>query len=814
MIFMSSLGEDVRQAVRALRLQPVFTLMVVLSIALGIGANTTVFAWLDSLVRRPFPAIPAGESLVVLNVADANGQVSGMAPIAYPVLTEWTSRTSVFSGVSAHAQLRLNLRDHLAGGGQPIWAEITAANFFETLGVRPFRGRFFLPTDEADRAAIAVLSHALWQSRFGSADILGRAILVNGVPLTVVGIGPPRFGGVVTGLAFDAWVPLWTQPLLLPGGDWMRDRNARRLQAVARLRPGVSLSQAQQNLNSVAREVSRSLGESSLSGAGVRWIGDSQLGSLMGPLGSAMIGLTGVVLLTACANVAGLFLARGVTRQRQTAIQVAIGASRRHLIQQAFVHAVILGALGGLVGLVIARITKDSLRAFVPRVSLPVSIEIDLNWSVVGFALATTAIAALAFALVPAIRASHPDVIEVLKGASSRSGTSRSRLRLGLVVAQVAFSAMILATAGLFLRSVLSASRVPLGFDNPAGVLLVSTDLAFTRLNGGALAGLVDEMLEGVRREPGVASAALASFVPLSFGGPPGILTRVDHYVPGADEGMFIDRASVSDGYFDVMGIPIVEGRGIATVDRADNMRVVVVNQAFVARYWPGQPAIGRRIDQGDGWATVVGVAKDAVVDGLSDPVQPLVYHPWAQLAVTSVTLHVRSTGGDALALVAPVRRALTETHADLVALDPGTLADHMQAAVFVQSVGASAFSVFGLIAVAITAVGLYGVVAQYAAERTRELAIAVAIGASPLSIAVHVTAPVFKLTAVGLVIGAVLAIGSGALVRNQLIGVGNLDLQSIAGSVLLLAAVTVVSCAWPTWQATRTDPVSVIRPD
>jgi hypothetical protein len=243
-------------------------------------------------------------------------------------------------------------------------------------------------------------------------------------------------------------------------------------------------------------------------------------------------------------------------------------------------------------------------------------------------------------------------------------------------------------------------------------------------------------------------------------------------------------------------------------------MRVVVVNKEFVARYWPGQPAIGRRIDQGDGWATVVGVAKDAVVDGLSDPVQPLVYHPWAQLAVTSVTLHVRSTGGDALALVAPVRRALTETHADLVALDPGTLADHMQAAVFVQSVGASAFSVFGLIAVAITAVGLYGVVAQYAAERTRELAIAVAIGASPLSIAVHVTAPVFKLTAVGLVIGAVLAIGSGALVRNQLIGVGNLDLQSIAGSVLLLAAVTVVSCAWPTWQATRTDPVSVIRPD
>jgi predicted permease len=808
---MVALGRDVRSALRLLRFSPGFALTVVLSIGVGIGANTTVFAWLDNIVRRPFPGLPNGESLVAVNVAEASGRVEGMPPIAYSTLQDWVGRTSVFDTVAAHAPVRLNLRATKGEAGAPVWAEITSAGFFETVGAKPFQGRFYSAEDETTRAPLVVLSHAFWSSRFGGASsVVGRSVLFNGVPLTVIGVAPPRFGGVVTGLAFEAWLPIWLQPDLMPGSDWMRDRGARRMQAVARLRPGMTLARARAELNAVARQVSEAQGDVPVSGAGVRWVTDTQLGSLVGPLGTALMAVTAAVLIAVSANIAGLLLARGVSRRRQTATQVAIGATRWHLIREAIVHAAVLASLGCIAGLWIAFATKDVLLAFVPRVSLPVGLEVDLNWRVVLFAAALAVASVLLSALVPAIRGSHPDVMEALKSSSCTG--RRARLRHALVVVQVAVSVMALSTASLFLQSVASAGRVPLGLADPSQVLLVSTDLSFTRHSAQPLTALVDLALERIRGLPGIGDAALASFVPLSFGGPPGVNTRVEGYAPGPEEAMFVDRATITDRYFETLGIALVEGRRVLATDRADTPRVVVVNEAFVARYWPGRSGLGRRIDQGDGWAVVAGVVRDSAVDTLTEGPRPLVYHPWTQAPTNALTLHVRTTAVDPLALIEPVRSALASVHADLPALDPGTLADHMRAAVFVQSVGASAFTAFGLIAILVATIGLYGVVAQHLAERRRDVAIMAALGASPRTIAGSVARPALGLTVAGLAAGAGPAVAAGMLVRGQLILVDALDPISMGGSVVTLAVTAVASCAWPVWMAIGTDPRAAMR--
>jgi predicted permease len=735
-----------------------------------------------------------------------------MPPIAYPTLQEWRTRVSAFSHIAAHAQGRLNLRASPDGAGEPVWVELVSANFFDALGVAAAHGRVFGAADEGAGAGVVVVSHALWRRRFGAeADLVGRTLLFNGVPLTVIGIAPPRFTGVVMGLAFEAWVPVWQQPMLIPGRDWLRDWQARRMQAVARLSPGVTLAQARDELNRAALAVSQSRGESPLTGAGARWISDTQLGSLMGPLSVAMLAVTAVVLLSACANVAGLMLARAFSRERQTAIQVAIGASPWALVRQSLVQAAVLALIGGGVGLWMAMLAKGSLTALAPRVSLPVSIEIDLNWRVALFAAVAVACAAGLFAILPAVRASRPDVVDALKGSPGTRGVRRSRVRQALVVAQMAFSLVSLIMAGFFVRSVQHASRAPLGFGDPRRVLLASTDLSFTRVRDEALAALVDRALERVRSLPGVARASLASFVPLGFGGPPGISTTVDGYLPGPNEPMFVDRAVVGDAYFDTMRIPVIEGRPLTSRDRAGSARVVVVNEAFVARFWPGQSAPGRRIDQGDGWATVVGVAANSAVADIAAPPAPLVYHAWAQAPVSVLTLHVR-TDVAPLTLVEPLRHELAAIHPELPVLDAGTLADHMQAATFVQSVGAAIFSVFGAIALVIASVGLYGVVAQHVAERRRELAVVVALGATASVVAGSILRPAFRLAALGLLVGVALAIAASFLVRSQLIGVTAFDLPSIGGSVMTLLAVVTVCCALPTWRAVCVNPAQVLR--
>jgi predicted permease len=446
-----------------------------------------------------------------------------------------------------------------------------------------------------------------------------------------------------------------------------------------------------------------------------------------------------------------------------------------------------------------------------PRVALPVHLEPDLNWRVVGYATALSLITAGALSVVPAWRAFRSDLTTMLNLTSRTSTYRRSRMLQAAVVVQVALSVVALATAGLFLRSAASAAAVPAGFGDPNAMLLVTTDLSFSRLPAAGVLALGEDVLRRARLVPGAARAALASAIPLSFGPPPGVQARIDGYVPGPDESMSIPRVAVSDDYFEAMEIPLVAGRHFDTNDRADLDRVAIVNEAFAQRYWRGQNPIGRRLDQGDGWTVVVGVARDTRWESLTEPVRPLVFRPWTQLPPQTMTLHLRSPAANPLTLVEPLRRELFAAHADLPALEPRSLAQHMRAAFFVQTVGASALTVFGALAGLIAAVGLYGVLAQELAERRREVAVLIALGASPARAAVRYATPVLSLVATGSAVGLGLAVLTGVLVRRQLIGVSPADLPSLLGSAAVLVSVALAACGFPVWRAASANPARAL---
>ncbi len=809
---MGTLLRDLRVAIRTLGKSPGFTFIVVLSIALAIGANTTVYAWMDNILFNPFPAVRDSGALVALNPVDVDAPLRGMPPISYLDYVEWRARLRSFTDVAVHSVQRINLRAEGELQGQPAWSQIVSGNYFSTLELQPQFGRFFSVEDASARAPVVVLSHAFWQRRFGGdPGVLGRQVRLNGADLSVVGVAPQEFTGIIAGLSFDLWVPVWTQRQIIPQFDWMENRSVQRLQAFARLKPGVPRQQAQEELRTVALHVSQSFGDAPARTGGLRLVRDTQLGSLMGPLSAAMLVVTGLVLLTACANVANLLLARATARQKEIAVRLALGARRARIVRELLTQSLLLAVLGGAAGAVFAYWSTDLVLAFKPRVTVPVILQLEFRAEALIFAAAATIFTAIVFGLLPALRASRLDLNSVLKDESRGLGARRSFLRNGLVVAQVAFSLVALVTAGLFLRSVQAARDLPLGFTNPDQVLLAATDFSLANLDEAAGRNTFDRALERVRALPGVQAAAFSTMVPLGFGGHAMNVTRIEAYVPGPQESTLLEKVFVTEGYFDLMEIPIVRGRGIEKQDQPGGLRIAVVNEAFAARYWPGLDPIGRRVDQGEGWSTVVGVARNSTYRELGEAPYPLVYQPLMQNYLPFATLHVRTTQ-DPRVLTETVRREFTAMNPDLPFFDPGTLTENMAAATFVQSLGATMLGSFGSTALLIAAAGIYGVLSYSVAQRRREIAITVALGATPRHVIRSVLGHGLKLTLLGLLIGGAMALATGRLIQGQLLGVSPNDPLTFSATALLLGGVAIAACAVPAWRAIRVDPLTALK--
>jgi putative ABC transport system permease protein len=807
---MRGLFQSLAHSFRRLLKNPGLTLVIALSIGLGIGANTTVFTWMESLVLNPYPLVKDSGRLMAVNLTNAEGTDS--LPVSYPTYLDWRDGSKSFDGLVAHALLRLNLRKGSQAEGEPVWGELTSGNYFDVIGVPAALGRTFAPDEERNATRVAVLSHSLWQRKFGGdLSVVGKQILLNRTDVTIIGVAPQGFKGVFAGYGFDLWVPVTLQPLLVEGGNRLIDRNDRWLQATGRLKEGVTQQRANQEMQLLTRRISEANGEISITGAAVKLMRERFAGAILYPLFSALLAVTALVLLVACANVANLLLAYASARKKEIGIRLALGAGRGRIIRELFLESLLLSLLGGLFGLVFALWAKGLFLRFIPPTSQPASIAFEMNTRVIVFAGLVTLVTAIIFGLVPSLRAANTDLVSVLKSEGQGVGYAKSRLRSALVMAQVALSLVALICAGLFLRSLQQAQKVELGFTDPDHLLLATTDLNLAGLQRDQGLVAVDQLLQRVRTTPGVTSASFSSMVPLGFGGHSYSGTKVEGYVAALNEEVSTERIIVSDGYFETMGIQLVKGRGITSEDHANGQRVAVVNETFARRYYSGQEALGRRIEQGQGWATIVGVAKDGKYRDLNEAPTPVVYSSLKQWYAPVITLHVRAITNPKT-LTETVRHAFTATNAQLPFLDPRTMSEHISAATFVHTVGASMLSGFGVLALLLAAVGLYGVLSYIVSLRTRELAIRAALGAAPNDVMRLVIRQGMTLVAVGVAIGLGISLIVARLLQSQLLGVEPTDPLTFVTVISLLTAVALVASFIPARRAMKVDPLVALR--
>jgi putative ABC transport system permease protein len=705
----------------------------------------------------------------------------------------------------------LNLRVNANATGEAVWSQFVSGNYFTVLQAPAVIGRTLLPEDEQQASPVAVVSDSLWQRRFGGdRSILNQRVLLNGQPVTIIGVAPPRFNGSIVGLAFDLWTPVTMSPVLLPGKNDINARGDRWMQGLARLKNDVSLEQSRSEILTLSQQLSRNDGESPALGIVVQRLRDQLAGRLLTPLFSVLLIISGIVLLTACANVANLLLAQATSRQKEIGVRLALGAVRWRLLRQLLTESLLLALVAGVVGLLVAYVSRNIFLALLPPVALPLHFSIEFTAGVIGFALLLTVVTAVVFGLVPALRATRPDLIAILKNSERGLGAGGSKLRSSLVVIQVALSLCAIVSAGLFIRSLQQARALSLGFTNPNQILVVTTDLNLARLTPETGSTTIEQLRQRIKALPGVQGAAFTSMTPLGFGGHNYSKTEISGYTPSINEELSIKRVIITPDYFSTLQIPIVKGRAIFDQDLADAMRVAVVNEAFAERYWPNQDPLGKQLDQGFGPTTVVGVAKNSAVRDLGEVTPPLVYTALTQRYTPNLFLQIRTD--QPKMLTESVRREFTAINPDLPFLDPRTLAESQTAASFVQFIGATMLSAFGLLSLSLASVGLYGMLAFVVSQRQRELAIRMALGAQTGDIRRLVFKQGFTLLAVGLLVGGALSLAAARLFQSQLLGISPNDPLTLITGVAVLAFVALVACYGPARRAIKADPIMLLR--
>jgi len=797
---------DLRYGLRQLRKRPGLTLIAVLSLGLGIGANATVFTWMNTFVLRPLPAVPGFDRIVAVNTHAPGG---GSWSVSYPNLRDWRAESRSLD-IAGAAEGEVGLRGE-QGGIERTWIAMASGNFFDVLGVKPALGRLLTLRDEDERAPVVVLGYAYWQRRFaGDSAVIGRHLELNGHPLEVIGVAAPRFGGTTIGLQLDAYAPVTLVPMLT-GLSGLDVRGDEFLDVVGRIRGGWTLAQARQELDGVAKRVAAATGDDdSRNGVFVTPLAEQGTASYLKPVLFALLGVTGLVLLIACANVANLLLARAITRRREIGIRLALGAGRRRLVRQLLTESVALGVMAGGVGVLVAYWSRDTLTSLLPPAPFPIGLDFVVDGRVLLFTLGVTLVAAMAFGLFPALQASNPALVPTIKDEIGGGPAHRSRLESALVAGQVALSLVALVCAGLFLRTLHASREADVGFTGPDHVLLVTTDLHLAGVPDSQRVATAQRLLDRLRTLPGVEAASLAMNSPLGFGGTVSQSVEPEGYAPRRDENMSIEYQVVGADYFRAMGIPLLRGRAIERGDAAGALPVAVVNERFAQRFWPGQDPIGKRFRRGV-WRTVVGVARQGKYHTLTEPARAIIYIPFAQEPRNDFDVLLR-TSGDPRALAGAAHEAFKAVDADLPFLDVRTLAEHMQAAMFVQTVGATMLGALGAMALLLSGIGIFGVLSYHVSQRTREIGVRVALGAARGEVVRLVVGRAARVVATGIVAGLVLSLAAGQLLRSQLIGVGPRDPLTYLAIALLLALVALGAAWLPARRAARVDPMVALR--
>jgi len=814
--WLENLLSDLKYALRLTRKNPGFTAVAVLTLALGIAANTTVLSWVSATLWNPIPG--AAHTSDLLTIMRGNRTDNPTPPFSFPDLLDLSRRTRTFSGLLGYHHDYMSL----TGVARPerIYGALTTANYFDLLGVHPVLGRAFLPREGAPHAgaAVVVIGYGVWQHHFGGdPSIIGKAIQINRHPYTVVGVAPRDFTGSAPGLREELWIPL-----PMDRDVWGFNRPDYRgifwLNVLGRLRPGVTRAQAQTELNLLMQGIAERFPEDHRNSPNAisldpLWRSPFGINGYLYKTLPMLLALAAVLLLLACANVASLLLVRSVERRREMAIRLGMGASRPAIIRQFVIESLLLGLLGGTAALVITEWTSRGIAAFVPPSSLPLTLGAHVDQRVLFATIAVSILAAIIIGILPALRSSRLPVQSVLKeeAASVSLTWHKSRLLSGLVVAQIALSLVLLVCAGLFTRSLRKARQADPGFEADH-VLLASYELSpagYTRATGAAFDRQVLDRLAAL---PGVESATLADFSPLSFSLHTDYL-QVQGYVPQPHESMEISRAIVGPNYFRTLRTALMAGREFTAADTAESQPVAVVNQAFADRYWPGANPLGQQVTDGGERFTVVGVAGNARYRFLTLPPEPVIYLPDAQSysPTHDTIIHLRTTG-DPRTVAASLEIAIHQLNPDLPLFNVNPLPVTMQLGTLFGRAAATFAGSFGLLAMLLAAVGLYGVVAYSTRQRTREIGIRMALGARKGAVYRLLLGQGFRLTLAGLVVGAVLAGAFTRLLKAQLYGVSDTDMLTFVSVGLLLAAVALLACHIPARRAARVDPMVALR--
>ena len=809
--------ENVRYAFRALRNAPGFTAAAVLTLALGIGANTAAFSVVHALLLRPLPVEDPG-ALVQLHPFRRNpatGELQYTYAWSFPDFEEHRARDRAFEGLAAY-----DSRVFILGGREPesVTGASVTGEYFRVLGVRALHGRTLLPSDDraSDPATVAVVSEDFWRRRMGGDPrAVGRTIKLDRHRFTVVGVAGSAELFRAMGEP-QLWIPIHTRAALLDTvGNQLGQRNATWAQVVGRLRPGVSLERAQAAVELTDRRLAATFAHSHADRLSrvvpARTIAELTTPADMRPkvagMAALLMGVVALVLLVSCANVANLLLARAAGRRREISIRLAMGAGRGQIARQILTESCVLALMGGAGGIVLAW-GGVALASRIPQVE-QLSPSLDLR--VLAFTVVLSLLAGIAFGMVPAAGSTTRDLVAALRDGGARGATRRSPVQRMLVVGQVAVSLVLVAVTGLVLRSLEKLSRVDPGFEY-ARVLVAQTKLAAP---GGTVFDppspqRMEEVLRAVRAVPGVRGASFATTAPMSRQSYRYGFEAEGYTPPPGEELAMADAMSIDDAYLQTLGIPLLQGRSFADLSPADRGHVLV-NRAFAKRFWPGRDPIGARIRLGDDWLAVAGVVGDVRAAAMASEAAPTFYTRFPRGANASPTLHVR-TAGDPRALVAPVRRALAAEAPGLPAPEVKPLAANVADSTAQARWVATFFTLFGVLTVALAAVGLYGVVSYSITQRTREMGIRAALGAAPARIVALVLRQGMGLAMAGVIIGLAGAIATTHLIGALLYGVEPVDPPSFAAAVAVLAGIAVLASWLPARRAARVDPVTALR--
>ena len=821
---------DLKHAFRVLRKNPAFTCIVVLTLALGIGANTAIFSLMDQVLLRALPVRDPGELVLLDGPGPFRGKTFNDQTFSYPMYKDFRDRTEVFSGVLARFPMAITVVWN--GESERVSGDLVSGNYFEVLGVRPAIGRLFNAADDRTPGAhpVAVLSHGFWTRRFGANPaVLNQTLTVNGHPLTIVGVAAQGFNGLQVGGNADVMVPVMMKAQMTPTWNDLDDRRSRWLNVVARLKPGITAEQAEVQMNVVYDQIKQ---QEIAAYANVtdnfkqRFLqkhlevlpGGRGLSDLRSQFSSALVVLmwmVGVVLLIACANVANLLLARTTSRQKEIAVRLALGASRATIVRQQLVESAVLAAAGAVVGVGFAMWSGSVLLAALPGSESARSLSSMPDFRVLLFALALAAVTALVSGMAPAIQATRHAAASALKdeAGSVVGGGRQAGVRRVLVVAQVAMSMLLLVGAGLFARSLYNLRSVDPGFQVDR-LIAFSIDPSLSGYPQDRTGQFFETLQRELSNVPGVRNVSMSEIGALS-GNNWRTTVRVDGYQPKEGEDMNPSFDGVGPHYFSTMGIPLVAGREFKDSDAAGAPKVAVINEAMAKYFFGDSNPIGRRFGQGGGNPTdieIIGVARDSRSDTIREKAGRYVYIPYRQdEGVTSLTFYVRAAGDPAAATTA-VRQTVQRLDANLPIYGMRTMEAQVAESLFVERMVASLSVAFGVLATMLAALGLYGVMSYAVTRRTREIGIRMALGAERARVLWLVLREVAALSTVGVLIGFTGALFATRRIEAQLFGITRNDPLTVAAAIALLLVVALAAGWFPARRATNIDPMLALR--